>query len=598
LAISKAFIEELKSRNRIEDVIGMSVNLRRAGRNLVGLCPFHSERTPSFNVNTTEGYFHCFGCGEGGDVITFVMKHERLEYIEAIKMLAERSGLTIPEGDEDSRDERLAKLKSRILAANREAARFFHQTLRESPAAERARAYFAQRGLTPATVVKYGLGYALPGWNALTDHLRAAGFTDFELREARLAGGGAASGAASVAASGTNGKESNSGGINGSKGGKNSGGNIYDFFRDRVMFPIIDLRGNVIGFGGRIMDGDGPKYINTPENPVFHKGSNLFSLNFAKKAEVGSLILCEGYMDVIALNQAGFENAVATLGTALTPEQARLAGGYAQEVFISYDADEAGRRAASKAINLLSEAGIRTKIIEIPGAKDPDEYIKKFGAASFRNILSKSGSAADFRLSKAAEGLDLSDPGDKITYLDRAAKIIAELPPKHRIVYTSDLAAKLRLPSEQLRTLIEDNARKNSRSRENDVWESVTGAVLRGDAKLSKAERVEKHIWAYLQKNPDAGHYIRGNLVAEDFVTDLSVRIYNLLKKCLEENVEFSILRECDPADQGKITEIMEIAQAISITNAEFVNSIEYLKNRPPKPGEMTDEDLRNLFSK
>jgi DNA primase len=564
MSIPKSFIDDLKQRTRIEDVIGAHVSLKHAGRNLVGLCPFHSERTPSFNVNTSEQYYHCFGCGAGGDVITFVMNYERLEYIEAIKMLAENAGLSVPEADDGGRSEQFARLKTRILAANREAARFFFKNLSSSPTAEKGRRYIAERGLSPAAVVKYGLGYAENSWDALTNHLTEQGFTEYELREARLIGG--------------------------------ADGKKFDFFRDRVMFPIIDLRGNVIGFGGRTIDSDGPKYINTPETPVFHKGRNLFSLGIAKKAESDGIILCEGYMDVIALVQAGFENAVATLGTALTPEQARLIAAYAKEVYISYDSDAAGRKAAARAISLLSEAGLRTKILQIPNAKDPDEYIKKFGTESFRQVLRNASAATDFRLSKAEEGLSLTDSTDKVTYLERSAKIIAELPEKHRIIYTSELAEKLRIPSEQVRALVEKDARKEKFSREAERWHSIERQVMQKNAALTKLSRAESHIWAYLIKNPDAGRYIVTHLAAEDFNEDVSRHVYNSLKECLDKNIEFHILSECDPMEQGKITEIMEIANILTITYAEFVNSVKLLADKPKSASEMSDDDLRNMF--
>ncbi|MDR0903272.1 MAG: DNA primase [Ruminococcus sp.] len=561
MSIPKHFIEELKLRVPIESVIGSHVDLKRAGKNMIGLCPFHSERTPSFSVNTAEQYYHCFGCNEGGDVITFVMNYERLEYIEAIRLLAERAGLSIPESD--GREEQFAKLKSRILSANRDAAKFFHSCLNNN--AEKAARYLDLRGLSKNTVMHYGIGYARAGWDSLTKHLTELGYTEYELREARLATG--------------------------------KDNRLFDFFRDRIMFPIIDLRGNVIGFGGRTIDGDGPKYINTPENPVFHKGRNLFSLQFAKKTNAESYILCEGYMDVIALAQGGFENAVATLGTALTAEQARLLAAYTKEVFISYDSDEAGRKAASRAINLLSEAGLRTKILEIKDAKDPDEYIKKFGADRFRNMLNKSGTATDFQLSKAEEGLDLNDSTDKVTYLDRAAKIIAELPEKHRIIYSSELADRLRIPIEQVRNIVEGYAGGNKKRAETERWQATLRQTLQSDKEETKRARAERRLWAYLHKNPEVGRFIAETLSEDSFTLEISRYIYNLLTKCLDENVEFHILSECDPAQQGKITEIMEIANRFTITEAEFLGSVKVISERQKSAAEMTNDEFKDLFN-
>jgi DNA primase len=563
LAIPKSFIEELKLKNPIESVIGAHVSLKRAGRNMTGLCPFHSERTPSFSVNVAEGYYHCFGCGAGGDVITFVQNYERLEPIEAIKLLAERSGMTMPESD--GREEQFAKLKTRILSANRDAAKFFNQTLSSSPVGEKGRRYVHERGLTAATVTKYGIGFADSGWETLTRHLRGLGYTDEELQAARLVGG--------------------------------KDGRVFDFFRDRLMFPIIDLRGNVIGFGGRIIDGDGPKYLNTPETPVFFKGRNLYSLQIAKKTEADAFILCEGYMDVIALGQAGFENSVAGLGTAFTAEQARLLSNYATECYLSYDSDEAGKKAAARAISILSDAGVRTKIIEIKGAKDPDEYIKKYGADAFGGVLRESGTATDFRLSKAGDGLDLNDPTDKVTYLDRAAKIIAELPSKHRIVYTSEIADKLRIPADQLRTVVDGYLGRVEKSKEKDQWHDIEQSTIRQSVADTKNDRAEKRIWAYLYRNPEVGRYLADSFNEESFNTELSRHIYIKLTECLNRNDEFDILSECDPSMQGKITEIMVIADKVPVTRAEFESSVEIVRQKQKPPSRMDDDDMRNLFN-
>ncbi len=355
MAFPDQFILELKQNNPIDTVMSSYVSLNRRGRNCVCLCPFHSEKSPSCTVYMDNGSFYCFGCGTGGDVITFVMKIENLSYVEAIKFLADRAGMTMPD---EAKNNEASQIKSRVLEINRTAARFFHNTLAKSPDGEKGRRYFAERQLSPATITKYGLGYAPDDWHKLSNHLKSQGYTEDELVTANLCARG-----------------------------KNDG--IYDLFRDRAIFPIIDLRGNVIAFGGRIIDGSGPKYLNSSDTPVFKKSRNLFSLNFAKKSEEKRLILAEGYMDVIAINQAGFENVVATLGTALTQEQARLMSQYAEEIIIAYDSDGAGQNATHKAINLLSEVGVRTKIIRMEGAKDPDEYIKKFGAARFRHLLDK-----------------------------------------------------------------------------------------------------------------------------------------------------------------------------------------------------------------
>ena len=308
--LSESFISELKARNDIEEVISSYVNVKRRGRNLVGLCPFHSEKTPSFTVYPDSQSFYCFGCGAGGDVVTFVKKIENLDYIEAVKSLAQRAGLAMPE---DGYDDSYAKLKTRVLEINRETARFYHQCL-ISPVGKKALEYLRGRGLSDNTIRRFGLGFAPESWDAVIKHLRGKGFTFDEMA------------AAAVAV-------------------KSARGSYYDQFRGRVIFPIIDIRGNVIAFGGRLMDGQGPKYLNSPDTPVFKKSRNLFALNYAKSSKESALILAEGYMDVVALHQAGFTNAVATLGTALTAEQARMISQYAAEVVIAYDSDGAGQKA-------------------------------------------------------------------------------------------------------------------------------------------------------------------------------------------------------------------------------------------------------------
>lgn len=350
--IPQSFIEELRLNCDIESVISSYVQLRRRGRILTGLCPFHSEKTGSFTVYPESQSFYCFGCGAGGDVIGFIRRIENLDYVEAIRFLAGRAGMTVPD---DAREDRTAMLKTKILEMNREAAHFYFEKL-IAPEGKSALNYLLGRGLTPKTIKHFGLGYAPTGRNNLTDMLSKKGFKYEDMEAACLA-----------------------------RRGKNGG--YYDVFRDRVMFPIIDLRGNVIGFGGRKMEGDGPKYYNSPDTPVFKKTKNLFALNFAKKQKLDNLILCEGYMDVIAMHQAGFTQAVASLGTSLTADQCRLAASYTDEAVLAYDSDEAGQKATRRAINLLDEAGIRSRVLSIEGAKDPDEFIKKFGAARFKRLI-------------------------------------------------------------------------------------------------------------------------------------------------------------------------------------------------------------------
>ena len=407
MPLSEEFLQTVKDTNEITSVMSTYVNLKRAGRDSVCLCPFHSEKTPSCHIYTDTQSFYCFGCGAGGDVINFIRLIEHLDYVESVKFLAQRAGIPMPE---DSRDQ-VADQKQRLLEINREAARFYRDVL-ISDAGIEGRRYLAERRLTENTVRKYGLGYAPDSWDALKRHMLGKGYGERELLEAALL---------------SQSQKSN---------------NTYDKFRHRVMFPIIDRRGNIIGFGGRTLEPDAPaKYLNSDETLVFHKRQNIFSLNFAKNTKEDFLILCEGYMDVISLNQAGFDSAVATLGTAITAEQARLMRQYAQKVVISYDSDGAGQKATMKAINLLGEAGIEARVLQMSGAKDPDEYVKKYGADGFRMLLEQSGGAISFELKKLTAGLNMDIPEGKAEYLKKAVNLLAEVDNKiDRMVYISDTA--------------------------------------------------------------------------------------------------------------------------------------------------------------
>ena len=344
MAINDAFLSELKMRTDIMDLVSSYVSLdsRRQGRTHKGLCPFHNEKTPSFMVYEDTQSFYCFGCGAGGDAITFAMKIENLDYIEAVKLLAERAGLSMPQ---DGYDDSLHQKKNRILAANREAARFFHSCLLDKKNSH-ALNYFLNRGLTAQTIKHFGLGYAPDSWDSLIKHMRSKGFSVNELYDADLV-----------------------------KKSTKNGERFYDNFRNRMMTPIIDIRGNVIGFGGRVLDDSKPKYVNTADTLVYKKSHEVFAMNYAKNSKEDFLIVAEGYMDVIALHQAGFTNAVACLGTALTNEQARLMKRYTDEVVLSYDSDEAGQKATKRAMQIFSDSGLKVRVLQLRGGKDPDDII-------------------------------------------------------------------------------------------------------------------------------------------------------------------------------------------------------------------------------
>ena len=396
MAFPPSFIDDLVARNPIEDVVGQYVQLKRSGANYFGLCPFHGEKTASFSVAPNKQIYYCFGCHKGGGVINFIMEIENLSYPDAVRFLAKRVGMEVPE---DEQYQSRYKAQERLWKLCREAARFFHETLM-SDQGKQARQYLTQRGLSKSTVTRFGLGFAPDQWTALTDEMIRRGYTRQELMDAGLV-------------------------VSREKNGKTS---YYDKFRNRVMFPIIDLRGNVIAFGGRVMDDSKPKYLNSPETGIFNKRKNLFALNIAKKSKQGRIILCEGYMDTITLHQYGFDCAVASLGTALTEEQVNLLSKYTEQVVLTYDSDAAGQDATRRAIPMLEKAGIQVKILRMEGAKDPDEYLKKYGADRFAVLLQGSESQAEYRLQTLQRQYDLTSDEQKVEFLQKAAQLIATFP--------------------------------------------------------------------------------------------------------------------------------------------------------------------------
>ncbi len=409
LAFPESFLEELAERNDIVDVVSSYVRLtKRSGANLFGLCPFHSEKTPSFSVSPDKQIYHCFGCGKGGSVINFIMEIENLSFRDAVEFLARRAGMEVPDdGDKALRDRR-----ARLLDLNRDAARFFYAAL-TAPGGKPAQDYMLRREITSATATHFGLGFAPDSYYALSDAMRDKGYQDFELIEAGLA--------------------------NPNRNGKG----VHDVFRNRLMFPVIDVRGSVIGFSGRILGEGEPKYLNSRETPVFSKSRNLFALNLAKKSKNGYILLTEGNIDVVSLHQAGFDSAVASLGTSLTPEQARLISRYTGEVVIAYDNDGAGQKAAQRAIGILEPLDLKVRVLQMEGAKDPDEFIKAKGRDAFANLLSASENHIEYRLRVIERGRDLQSDEGRVSYLKAAAELLAELPsPVEREVYAMRVAEK------------------------------------------------------------------------------------------------------------------------------------------------------------
>ena len=571
MAIPRSFIENLRMSCDMENIVSSYVKLKRQGRNLAGLCPFHSEKTPSMVVYPDTQSFFCFGCGAGGDVISFIMRIENLDYVEAVKFLAQRVGMTVPEGETE---DRASRMKPIILEINRLTARFYHDILK-SPDGEPGRAYFAGRQLTPKTMVKYGLGYAPNTWDALRNYLKEKGFSYEQMAEAGV--------------------------VN-----KGRSGSYYDAFRNRVMFPIIDLRKNVIGFGGRVLDDSKPKYLNTNDTLVFKKSRNLFSLNFAKNHTDGRLILAEGYMDVIAVNQAGFENVVATLGTALTPEQARLIAGYAKEVIIAYDSDGAGRKATDRAVGLLEEAGVSAKILQMRGAKDPDEYIKKFGAQRFKLLLDGAGNVTAYRLGDIRSRYDLETPEGRSGYLTEALKYLATLKsPVEREVYAGELASQTGILRETVLSNLEWEVKKNFRREKKKEWQDIASSrELYGDrvnpqrASNLSASLAEEGIIAFLFKNPDYLSRILEKTGEEQFVTDFNRKLFHSLVEKLRLNGGAALsdfAGELSPEEMGRLSAIVN--RDLPMTEQvleDYIRGLEdaKCKNISKKAGELSREEL------
>ena len=447
--IPREYIDEVVRRSDITEVVGSYVQLRHRGRTHTGLCPFHSEKTPSFVVYPETQSFYCFGCGAGGDVITFVRKISNLDYVEAVKLLAGRAGMPMPEEDDQA-----GRLRSRVLAINKEAARFFYEQLNaENDAARTARGYWRGRGLSDSTIRRFGLGYAPDDFGALRRHLRSKGYTEEEMLASGLQK-------------------------------RSEKGNVYDVFRGRVMTPIFDLRGNVIAFGGRVLGDEKPKYINSPETLVYKKSKAMFALNIAKKSTSRRYILCEGYMDVISLHQAGFDTAVAACGTALTADQVRLLGEYADEVVLCYDSDEAGQKATARSLGLFAESPVKVSVLNIPGAKDPDEFIKKYGRERFESLLNGTSNAIEYKLAKVREKYDLARPADRVEYIKDAIRLLAgRLTPTEREVYAGRLAEETDVAKAsvmaQLEAAVRSNQRKAQRQREKELLNTGAGADIK-----------------------------------------------------------------------------------------------------------------------
>ena len=490
--IPDQFLQELKYRSDIEQIIGSYVNRRRRGRTLSGLCPFHSEKSPSFTVYPENQSFYCFGCGAGGDVISFIRRIENLDYMESIRFLAQRAGMQVPE---EAGDDRSARLRKRILELNRDAARYFHRNLM-SEAGRPGRAYLIGRGLTKATITHFGIGYASEGWNGLTDAMKKLGYTKEELLAAHLAN-------------------------EGQRGG------CYDIFRNRAIFPIIDLRGNVIAFGGRNLGEKGPKYLNSSDTPVFKKSRNLFALNFAKGSDRKELILCEGYMDVVSMHQAGFTNAVATLGTALTEEQSRLIAQYTGEVVLSYDSDAPGQAATRRATGLLEAAGVKIRVLSIPDAKDPDEFIQHEGCEAFEKRLEEAENSVLYEIRMKERDFDLADPQGKSDFLHEAVRRLVAIEDEiERNSYLEAVAGKYGIAVEVLRKQVGQMALSGA-GRTESVKPRNTASNKK--EKEGGVEKAQKLMLTWMTSYPALIGKLEKYITPADFTTPLYHQIAEMI---------------------------------------------------------------------
>ena len=579
MRFSDEFLSELRDRNDIVDVISPYVDLRVKGALATGLCPFHNEKTPSFTVYINTQSYYCFGCGSGGDAITFIKNIENLAYGEAVTLLAERSGLPLPA---DGYDDGVAKMKRRMLDANREAAKFFHNSL-FTPEGKKGLEYFLDRGLTQETIRHFGLGFAPDRWDGLLRHMKSKGYTEQELVAADLAK-------------------------------KTQKGYIIDTYRNRAMFPIIDVKGSVIAFGGRVLDDSKPKYINTSDTLVYKKSQGVFALNFAKRGTDKTLILCEGYMDVIAYHQAGFENAVAGLGTAFTPEQAKLISKYAEEVILSYDNDEAGQNATRKAIGILSRTPLRIKVARLQGGKDPDEIIKKYGKDKMQQILSSAVGDVDFDLQRAKKGFDLQTSDGKVAYLGQAVDILAKFRnPIQWDVYASKLSSELGVAKEAIVIQIEKKSKQQARR---ETKENFSKAATFNDEAMKKvnperqknifAAKAEETLIASLLHNPDFYFKIKDRLSDEDFATELNHRIFRLIAKHLDENRPVGVTyfaEELTDEETGYLVRLESMRENLGNTVQECLDCINRMKQEKAErerknPAQMTDDEWIKQFRK
>lgn len=569
------FIGELKARNDIADVISQYISLKRAGNRLNGLCPFHSEKTPSFTVFPDTASYYCFGCGAGGDVITFIMNTEHLSYPDAVALLAQKCHLPLPE---DSGSDESTRKRARQIEMNKLAARRFFSNLKD-PATPQGMEYFLARGLSKATITKFGLGFAADSFTDLRDHLREAGFGYEEAYEAGLL-------------------------IKSQKNGK-----YYDKFRNRVMFPVIDVRGNVVAFSGRVLDDSKPKYMNSPETLLYKKSQTVFGLNLAKSNTDGIIILVEGNLDVASLHQAGFVGAVAPLGTAFTKEQARLLSKYAQTVVVAFDMDKAGIKATDKAIEYLKELGVTVRILQMQGAKDPDEFIKKHGRERFAMLISGSKNPTQYALDKLREGVDLSDVTARTEYVRKAVALLAQISSDiEREVFCGIVAKESELKKDTVQLEVERARRRFVSRTKREMFEKespINVSVDRVNPQRSqnlKAAKAEEGIIALLSHSPDRAQWLKEKLPPQTFVTDFNRSVYEYFLEKIEQGVapENMLSAHFDSSQMARIMQILNtqtVGEDVPAQMQDYIHTLQEEQSKKQDVSKQSPEEIKQMLS-
>ena len=564
MAFPASFIDELVARNPIEDIVGQYVTLKRSGSNLFGLCPFHGEKTASFSVAPDKGIYYCFGCHKGGGAINFTMEIEGLSYPDAVRKLAARCGMEVPE---DEQYQSRYRAQERLWALMKEAGRFFNAQLYE-PVGKECLDYAQKRGLSKSILTRFGVGYAPDSWNALVDAMHKKGYTDQELIDADLVG--------------------------------QKNGRVYDRFRNRLMFPIIDVRGNVIGFGGRVLDDSKPKYLNTSETIIFNKRKNLFGLNFAKKTKYPYIILVEGNVDVITLHQFGFDNAVASLGTSLTEEHAVLLSRYTEQVVLTYDSDEAGQRAAQRAIPMLEKVGIQVKVLQMKDAKDPDEFLHRFGADKFKLLLEDSSNRVEYQLKAIAQKYDINVDDERIKFIHEAAELISTLTSGvQREVYGHRIADAGKISYDTMKLEIEKAfKRRVAIQRKKQEKLDLTPAKTRQPASRNirydnvKSAMAEEGVIALALREP-ALLDSAGNLTGESFSVALLGKVFDQMVKRHKEgyDVNLSVLTDLSGEEMSHITGIYE-QQDGPVSESAFRDCVNKILGEKQVKNIASDDDL------